>query len=55
MSKMSCIVNKLLFENRIHYQVEYSFPDLYGTFGKNKLKFDFAVFNDNNSLEYLIE
>ena len=54
-SSFQWIVNKLLFENNIHYQVEYSFPDLYGTFGKKRLRFDFAVFDDNLSLKCLIE
>ena len=54
-SSFQWIVNKLLFENNIHYQVEYSFPDLYGTFGKKRLRFDFAVFDDNHSLKCLIE
>ena len=45
----------MLFENNIPYRVEHSFPDLYGTFGKKKLKFDFAVFDDNHLLKYLIE
>lgn len=54
-SSFQWIVNKLLFENNIPYRVEYSFPDLYGTFGKNRLRFDFAVLNDNHSIECLIE
>ena len=38
--------NGLLFENGINYLVEYSFPDLIGSFGKNELRFDFAILNN---------
>ena len=54
-SSFQWIVNKLLFENNIHYRVEYSFSDLYGIYGKNQLKFDFAILNNNGSLKCLIE
>ena len=49
------IANKLLFDNDIHYRVEYSFPDLYGCRGGNLLRFDFAVLNEDGSLKCLIE
>lgn len=48
-------VNKLLFENKVPYRVEYSFPGLYGAGGINLLRFDFAVFNRDGSLKCLIE
>lgn len=54
-SSFQWIVNKLLFENNIKYQVEYSFDDLIGCYGKNKLRFDFVVFDENNLIKCLIE
>ena len=54
-SSFQWIINKLLIENNVSYQVEYSFSDLYGYFGTNKLRFDFAIFNDDGSLKCLIE
>lgn len=54
-SSFQWIVNKLLFENRIQYEVEYSFPSLYGISKQNRLKFDFAIFAPNGSLSCLIE
>lgn len=54
-SSFQWIVNKLLIENNVLYQVEYSFSDLYGCLGKSKLRFDFAIFNDNGSIKCLIE
>lgn len=38
----------------IPYQEEYSFPDLISSSGR-PLRFDFAVFDDNGDLEFLIE
>ena len=54
-SSFQWIVNKLLFENSIPYRVEYTFTDLYGSFGINKLRFDFAILNKDGSLKCLIE
>ena len=54
-SSFQWIVNKLLFENRVPYHVEYSFPDLYGIREQNLLRFDFAIFNEDGSLKCLIE
>lgn len=54
-SSFQWIVTKLLMENDIPYLVEYSFDDLYGVAGKNKLRFDFAVFNEDGSIKVLIE
>lgn len=54
-SSFQWIVNKILMENDIPYQAEYSFPDLYGIAGVNKLRFDFAVFDENGSIKALIE
>ena len=36
------------------FQEEYSFPDLVSTSGR-PLRFDFAIFDDENNLEFLIE
>jgi len=36
------------------YQEEYSFPDLVSTSGR-PLRFDFAVFDDNGEIDFLIE
>ena len=36
------------------YQEEYSFPDLVSSSGR-PLRFDFAVFDDNGDLDFLIE
>jgi hypothetical protein len=36
------------------YQEEYSFPDLISSSGR-PLRFDFAVFDDNGDLDFLIE
>ena len=47
--------NKLLFENNVPYQVEYSFPDLIGSQGVRELRFDFAVFNKDGTIKCLIE
>lgn len=54
-SSFQWIVNKLLIENNVPYRVEYSFPELYGDFGINKLRFDFAILNDDSSIKCLIE
>ena len=54
-SSFEWIVNKILFENEISYQVEYSFPDLYGIYGKQLLRFDFAIINSDGSIRCLIE
>ena len=40
-------------ENNIKYKVEISFPDLKGT--GNLLRYDFAIFNSNGSIKYLVE
>ena len=38
----------------LSFQMEYSFPDLYSSNGR-PLRFDFAVFDDDNELMFLIE
>lgn len=54
-SSFQWIVNKLLLENNISYRVEYSFEDLFGLSCIYKLRFDFAILNDDGSIKYLIE
>ena len=49
------IVNKLLLKNNISYKVEYTFPGLYGFYGKKLLQFDFCIFDKNNEIKALIE
>ena len=46
---------KIFKEYNINYKVEYFFIDLLGSYGLTPLKFDFAVFNRDNSIRYLIE
>lgn len=45
---------ELLNENNINYLYQFSFQDLVGV-NKGKLRFDFAIINDNSEVEYLIE
>ena len=53
-SKNNRKIEKFLQEKKIHYKAEYFFDDLYISNPKGKLKFDFAIFN-NNKLIGLIE
>lgn len=53
-SRGETIIRKLLLQNNIKFAVEYSFPDLIGQRG-NAYRFDFAIFDKNNSLYELIE
>lgn len=45
-------IENLLKSNGINYAREYTFSDLKD---KKKLRFDFAIFDENNSLSHLIE
>lgn len=54
-SSFQWIVCKLLIEAGVKYKVEYSFKDLYGYWNTNLLRFDFAIFNEDNTLKCLIE
>lgn len=47
-------IKEILEENKIVYQTEYTFPDLLNPKTNYRLRFDFAVFNNDN-LIYLIE
>ena len=54
-SSFQWIVNKLLIENNVNYRVEVTFPDLYGISGRRQLRFDFAVYDEDGSIKWLIE
>lgn len=45
-------IEKILKQNNINYAKEYTFNDL---IYKGKLRFDFAIFDNNNTLSHLIE
>lgn len=46
------IIATILTENNIRFKKEYSFNDL---IYKHKLRFDFAIFNDDGTLSHLVE
>lgn len=45
----------ILNKYNVKYRVEVSFEDLYGIGNKNHLRYDFAIFDDDNNIKYLIE
>lgn len=47
-------IEEILQEAGLNFAEEYSFPDLISTNGRI-LRFDFAVFDDNGDLDFLIE
>ena len=47
-------IEDILTEVGLNFQQEYSFPDLLSSSGR-PLRFDFAVFDDNWELDFLIE
>lgn len=47
-------IHEILVQAGLIFQEEYSFADLISSSGR-PLRFDFAVFDDNNELEFLIE
>ncbi len=55
LSSFQWIVNKILFENEVDYKVEVSFSDLLGVSERVRLRFDFAVYNNDGSIKCLIE
>ncbi len=55
LSSFQWIVNKILIENKIPYRVEVTFPDLYGSRGKNLLSFDFAIYKLSGEIKCLLE
>lgn len=53
-SRAEMKIEDILKSAGLNFKEQYSFPDLIGEAG-HALRFDFAVFNDNNELEFLIE
>ena len=47
-------IEEILQQAGIPFQEEYSFPDLLSSTG-HPLRFDFAIFDDEGNLEFLIE
>lgn len=47
-------IEEILTYYDMNFQEEYSFPDLVSTSGR-PLRFDFAVFDDNKEVDFLIE
>ena len=47
-------IHNVLCGAGVRFQQEYSFPSLVGRSGR-RLRFDFAVFGDDGSIDYLIE
>lgn len=48
------LIRDILTENSINFKTQFTFPDLLGK-DKQRLRFDFAVLDENNNLIYLIE
>lgn len=53
-SRAQIKIEQILRDAGLNYKEEYSFPDLIGQ-GGHALRFDFAVFDDEDELEFLIE
>lgn len=53
-SKGEEIISKLLWNNNINFEKQYSFDELRTETG-NKMRFDFGILNNSNELLYLIE
>lgn len=53
-SRGEFVIGKILMENNIKFQTQYTFPDLLGE-QKHPYRFDFGILDDNNTLKYLIE
>ena len=47
-------IEEILKQEGLPFEEEYSFPDLISNTGR-PLRFDFAVFDDNGDLDFLIE
>lgn len=45
-------INQLLFDNKVSYRTQFHFPDLKD---KKYLYFDFAIYNNDNTLKCLVE
>ena len=48
-------IKKILQDNNILFQTEYTFPDLISPNKGIRLRFDFAIFNQDGTLSHLIE
>lgn len=53
-SRAEIKIEEILSNAGLNFVPEYSFPDLIGQ-GGHALRFDFAVFDDNGQLEFLIQ
>ena len=53
-SRAQIKISEILRQAGLNFKEEYSFPDLIGQAG-HALRFDFAVFDDNDELQFLIE
>lgn len=53
-SKGEIKIYNILVKYGVPFAEEYEFPDLVSTSGRH-LRFDFAIFNDDGSLDFLIE
>ena len=53
-SRAEIKIQDILKDAGLNFKEEYSFPDLIGR-GGHALRFDFAVFDDNNDLWFLIQ
>lgn len=53
-SRAEIKIQEILDSAGLNYQMEYSFPELTAKSGR-ELRFDFAIFDDNNELQFLIE
>lgn len=53
-SRAEIKIAEILKLSGLNFKEQYSFPDLIGQ-GGHALRFDFAVFDDNDELEFLIE
>lgn len=47
-------IEEILLKNDVNFQEEYEFPGLKSPNGKS-LRFDFAIFDDDGNLDFLIE
>jgi hypothetical protein len=53
-SRGEITISEILTEAGLDFQEEYSFPDLVSNTGR-PLRFDFAVFDDEGDIDFLIE
>lgn len=53
-SRGEICIEEILTEAGFYFEMEYSFPELKSTNGK-PLRFDFAVFADDGTIDFLIE